>query len=130
MIEDKNNGIGDLIIADTFWTKKSTHIVFRRPLKVEGDDSMDLKIEGDYKFYLQWGLFDSEDDEDDSKLKGNIFMDNYESITIVPISNAKRMGAMFKFASVGLLVLQVLSIYSWVGKINVIIIKLLTNNKK
>ena len=87
MIEDKNNGIGDLIIADQFWTKKSTHVVFRRPLTVESDETMNLKIGGKYNFFLQWGLFDNSTDEDVSKLNGNIDMNDFESLTIVPISN-------------------------------------------
>ena len=77
MIEDKNNGLGDMIIPDKFWTKKSTHVVFRRPLEVQGDDSMNLEIGGNYQFYLQWGLFDNSTDEDPTKLKGNIYMDDF-----------------------------------------------------
>ena len=113
MIEDKNNGLGDMIIPDKFWTKKSTHVVFRRPLEVEGDDTMNLKIGGKYRFYLQWGLFDNSTDEDPTKLKGNIYMDDFEPLTIVPISNVKRLGAsIFVPACLSLILLQIVSLYS------------------
>ena len=33
-IENKNNGLGDMREPTMFWTKKSSHIVFRRPLNL------------------------------------------------------------------------------------------------
>ena len=56
-------------------------------MTVESDETMNLKIGGKYNFFLQWGLFDNSTDEDVSKLNGNIDMNDFESLTIVPISN-------------------------------------------
>ena len=71
-IEEKNNGLGDMIEATVFWTKKSMHATMRRPLKIPNDVTMDLEIGTTYKVLLQYGLFDSPDDTDESKLKGMI----------------------------------------------------------
>lgn len=41
-IEDKNNGLGDMVEATVFWTKKTMHVTFRRPLKVSNSKTMEL----------------------------------------------------------------------------------------
>jgi len=85
-IDDKSNGLGDMIEASVFWSKKSMHVTFRRPLKPNSDKTMDLVIGKKYKVLLQFGLFDSHEDTDETKLRGMIKNDPVE-MEIVPISN-------------------------------------------
>jgi len=62
------------------------HVTFRRPLKPNSDKTMDLVIGKKYKVLLQFGLFDSHEDTDETKLRGMIKNDPVE-MEIVPISN-------------------------------------------
>ena len=71
-IDDKNNGLGDMIEATVFWTKKSMHVTFRRPLKPKNDKLMTLEIGKKYNILLQFGLFASHEDTDQTKLRGMI----------------------------------------------------------
>lgn len=70
-IEYKNNGLGDMRDPTIFWTKKSSHVTFRRPLNLEVNDRLELVMGETYLFNLQWGLFDSPDDDDESKVMGD-----------------------------------------------------------
>ena len=85
-IEEKSNGLGDMIEPTIFWTKKSAHVVFRRPLEPDSDKTMNMEIGHTYHIYLQYGLFDSPDDTDQSKIKGATNGEP-EELLIVPISN-------------------------------------------
>jgi hypothetical protein len=87
-IDDKSNGLGDMIEATVFWSKKSMHVTFRRPLKPNSDKTMNLDIGKKYKILLQFGLFDSHDDTDETKLRG---MTEPVDLEIVPISNPKKV---------------------------------------
>lgn len=77
-----------MIIASEFWTKKSAHIVFRRPLEPDSDKTIQMEIGHSYHISLQWGLFDSPDDTDATKLRGNTkTLDEFNELFIVPVSN-------------------------------------------
>lgn len=82
-IEYKNNGLGDMRDPTIFWTKKSSHVVFRRPLNLEVNDRLELVMGETYYFNLQWGLFDGPDDEDESKVMGNTDMGTELLIPII-----------------------------------------------
>jgi hypothetical protein len=110
-IEEKSDAIGLDFVATKFWTKKSAHVVFRRPLKLESNINMNLEIETEYRFYFQYGLFDSEDDTDESKLNGNLDMDDFNTINIVPVSNESMLSGNYLICScLGLFLSLVISI--------------------
>lgn len=73
-IEYKNNGLGDMRDPTIYWTKKSSHVVFRRPLNLEISDRLELVMGETYHFNLQWGLFDSPEDDDQAKVMGDLGM--------------------------------------------------------
>jgi hypothetical protein len=51
-IENKNNGLGDMRKPTIFWTKKSSHVVFRRPLNLEISDRLVLTQGQPYFFAI------------------------------------------------------------------------------
>ena len=71
-MEYKSDGIGEDYAPTKWWWKKSTHVTFRRPLIVNSDKTLDLSTDDPLNIYLQWGLFDGLDDDNESAVFGDL----------------------------------------------------------
>ena len=71
-MDHKSDGIGEDYAPTKWWWKKSTHVTFRRPLIVNSDKTLDLSTDDPLNIYLQWGLFDGLDDDNESAVFGDL----------------------------------------------------------
>lgn len=104
-IEEKNNGLGDMRDPTIFWTKKSAHVVFRRPINLEINDRLVLSQGETYFFNLQWGLFNGPDDENEGELYGDLEMGQE---LVVPII----LGANRLIQTIGIGIFVIFALYA------------------
>jgi hypothetical protein len=86
-VEEKNNGLTywnpNLRAPTRVWMKKSAHVVFRRRMSIaEHEYVLDMGLGESFKIILNWGLFDTPDDDDESKVRGMSSLDDAAVMTM------------------------------------------------
>ena len=85
----KNDGIGTEYLPTRWWWKKSAHVTFRRPLVVNSDKTLDLSTDEPLNIYLQWGLFDGLDDDNEATVFGDLDLNKPQVLYMPAITVSK-----------------------------------------
>ena len=88
-MDHKNDGIGEDYKPTRWWWKKSAHVTFRRPLVVNSDKTLDLSTDEPLNIYLQWGLFDGLDDDNEATVFGDLNLSEPQVLYMPPITVSK-----------------------------------------
>ena len=90
-MDHKNDGIGADYLPTRWWWKKSAHVTFRRPMVVNSDKTLDLSTDDPLYIYLQWGLFDSLNDDNESAVFGDLDLSKPQKLYLPPIVFSKAL---------------------------------------
>lgn len=88
-MDHKNDGVGEDYKPTRWWWKKSAHVTFRRPLVVNSDKTLDLSTDEPLNIYLQWGLFDGLNDDNEATVFGDLDLSKPQVLYMPPISVSK-----------------------------------------
>jgi hypothetical protein len=98
-MEYKNDGIGEDYAPTRWWWKKTAHVAFRRPMVVNSDKTLDLDRNEPLYIYLQWGLFDGLNDDNEEAVRGDLDLEAPQVLYLPPMVIVSK--AMFYSVSYG-----------------------------
>ena len=106
-MDHKNDGIGADYLPTRWWWKKSAHVTFRRPLVVNSDKTLDLSTDEPLNIYLQWGLFDGLDDDNEGAVLGDLDLTKPQVLYLPtpPVTFSKAMFFSVSYCFVGALLI-------------------------